>query len=170
MRRRSIDLLLSTSPPSQDGWVELEAVEYRSEQRNNTAPITVVQAATKQADTACNIPTEASPLPDPGDVSQRIRLEAERVRSRYQSLVETESEVTLRFDFMTDRDNRVSFSAVDTAMTCHLVCNARLAEAVSKCAGGYVYGVCCDLRWVCHPSDSVYQHYDQGDAAFPMCS
>ena len=89
---------------STDGNVHHEAVQYTAKQ-NDT--VTTSQAATSHGQAALGDPKETLLQDDLARTKEQIRLEAERVQAKFMSSADTNTDVILRFSFMTNRDTRV---------------------------------------------------------------
>lgn len=88
-----------------DGDVQHEAVHCDVDHRRNADPH---PASNEQRAAGLGKPDNLLPERDKGIISERVRLEAERVQARFASSVNPSTEVTLRFDFMKRSDTRVS--------------------------------------------------------------
>ena len=86
-----------------DGDVQHEAVHCDVERRKNAD-----RASKEQRAAGLGEPDKLLPERDKDLISERVRLEADRVQARFATSVNPSTEVSLRFDFMNSRDTRVS--------------------------------------------------------------
>ena len=100
---------------SRDGYVEHEALQYEVGQRRETHPSS--QANLGNSPQAALDKTDELALADDLEITnQKILLEADKVRAKFVSYVDTTTEVILRFDFINSHDTRVSERFVQTKM------------------------------------------------------
>ncbi len=86
-----------------DGDVQHEAVHCDVDHRKNAD-----RASKEQRAAVLGEPDNLLPERDKDVISERVRLESERVQARFASSVNPSTQVSLRFDFMNSRDTRVS--------------------------------------------------------------
>ena len=86
-----------------DGDVQHEAVHCDVDHRENAD-----RASKEQRAAGLGEPDNLLPERDKDVISERVRLEAERVQARFASSVDPSTQVSLRLDFMNSRDTRVS--------------------------------------------------------------
>ena len=113
---------------STDGYVEHEAVRYDVQRNAKPSPPSNLE----QAKEALSEQDESSMGGNLELTNQRILLEADRVRTKFVSYVDTSTEVILRFDFMNNHDTRVS-----PCMRC-----------LQSCRPAWIYQDCSDLSFV----------------------
>ena len=89
-----------------DGDVQHEAVHCDGDRRRNADPYP--RASNAQRAAGLGEPDKLLPERDKDLISERVRLEADRVQARFASSVNPSTEVSLRLDFMNSRDTRVS--------------------------------------------------------------
>lgn len=86
-----------------DGDVQHESVHCDVDHRKNADRASIEERAAGLGE-----PDSLQPERDKDVISERVRLEAERVQARFASSVNPSTQVSLRFDFMNSRDTRVS--------------------------------------------------------------
>ncbi len=86
-----------------DGDVQHEAICCDVDHRKNAD-----RASNEERAAGLGEPDNLLPERDKDVISERVRLEAERVQARFASSVNPSTQVSLRFDFMNRRDTRVS--------------------------------------------------------------
>ena len=99
-------MLLRHEQHNHDGLVQHEEVRHDAGQQvEDTAPRT--HASVDRGRASLDLPNKNLADDDLELNNELVRLEAERVQAKFLSVVDTSTEVILRFDFMNNHDTRV---------------------------------------------------------------